>query len=128
MSQRQERFARLVQAELATLIAREIKDPRVADAGLVTITRVEVTADLGLARVAVALHGGDAGKEQALVAGLTRAAPFLRAELRRRVDAKKVPELRFELDRGGDAADRVDAILKTLSPPKPPAPDDEGGA
>lgn len=121
MSQRQERVARLIQAELASLISREIKDPRVADAGLVTITQLRVTADLGLARVAVALHGGDPQKGKALVEGLTRAAPFLRAELRRRLDAKKTPELRFELDHGVDDASKVDEILKSLAAaPKPP--------
>lgn len=116
MSQRQERYAKLVQAELSTLIAREIKDPRVADAGLVTITRVTVTADLGLARVAVVLHGGAADKGKALIEGLTRAAPFLRAELRRRMDSKKTPELRFELDHSVDDASQVEEILKSLKP------------
>lgn len=120
MSQRQERVARLIQAELAGLISREIKDPRVADAGLVTITQVRITADLGLARVSIALHGGDVQKSKALVEGLTRAAPFLRSELRRRLDAKKTPELRFELDHGVDDASRVDQILKDLATaPKP---------
>jgi ribosome-binding factor A len=120
MSQRQERYARLIQEELAGLISREVKDPRVADAGLVTITRVSVTADLGLARVAVVLHGGDPAKQTALVAGLERAAPFLRAELRRRLDSKKTPELRFEIDAGAEASDRVGAILKSLhDEPKP---------
>jgi ribosome-binding factor A len=113
MSQRQERFARLIQEELAGLM-REVKDPRVADAGLITITHVRVTADLGLARVAVALHGGTPERERALAAGLERAAPFLRAELRRRLDSKKTPELRFEIDHGADAAARVGAILNQL--------------
>ncbi len=116
MSQRQERYAKLVQAELATLISREIKDPRVADAGLVTITHVRITADLGMARVAVVLHGGDEEKGKALIIGLNRAAPFLRAELRRRMDSKKTPELRFELDHSVDDANQVEEILKSLKP------------
>lgn len=120
MSQRQERVARLIQAELATLISREVKDPRVANAGLVTITSVRVSADLGLCWVAVALHGGAPDAEKALLAGLERSAPYLRAELRKRLDAKKTPELRFELDRSADDSDRVQDILKTLHPlPKP---------
>jgi ribosome-binding factor A len=113
VTQRQERFARLVQQELAALM-REVKDPRVADAGLITITQLRVTADLGLARVAVTLHGGSPDQEKALLQGLERAAPFLRAELRRRLDTKKTPELRFEIDHGADAAARVGAILDEL--------------
>lgn len=120
MSQRQERYGRLIQEELAGMIAHEVKDPRVSQAGLVTITSVRVTADLGLARIGVVLHGNNPAKQAALVAGLTRAAPFLRAELRRRLDSKKTPELRFEIDPGAEAAERVDAILKSLrdEPPK----------
>ena len=115
MSQRQERVSRLIQAELASLM-REIKDPRVADAGgLLTITRVGVTADLGLARVGVVLHGAEPEKAKLLIEGLTRAAPFLRNELRKRLDAKKTPELRFEIDEGVEQSGKVDEILKDLA-------------
>jgi ribosome-binding factor A len=118
MSQRQERVARLIQSELAMLM-REIKDPRVADAGgLLTITRVTVTADLGLARIGVVLHGEGPEKQKALIAGLTRAAPFLRNELRKRIEAKKTPELRFEIDEGVEASGKVDEILKDLAAEK----------
>ena len=118
MSQRQERFGKLIQAELATMIYRDIKDPRVTEAGgLVTITQVHVTADLGMARVQVTLHDGTPEASEALIAGLNRAAPFLRVSLRKRLDAKKTPELRFELDVGTDAADRVNEILADLKKP-----------
>jgi ribosome-binding factor A len=113
MSQRQERFSRLVQAEVASLL-REVKDPRVADAGLVTITSVRVTADLGLARIGVTLHGGDPAKEKALVEGLARSAGFLRAQLRGRLDSKKTPELRFEIDTAAEASAKVNEILEDL--------------
>ncbi len=79
-----------------------------------TITQVRITADLGLARVAVVLHGGDKVKEKELVAGLERAAPFLRSELRRRLDSKKTPELRFEIDAGAEASNRIGEILKSI--------------
>jgi ribosome-binding factor A len=119
MNQRQERFARLVQEELALLLS-EVKDPRVADAGLITITNVRVTADLGMARIGVSLHGGDPAKEKALLAGLERSAGFLRAQLRNRIDSKKTPELRFDIDRSADHADQVGRILSELDrTPKP---------
>jgi len=116
VTQRQERFARLVHEELALLLS-EVKDPRVADAGLVTITSVRVTADLGLARIGVALHGGDAAAEKALLAGLERSAGFLRSQLRDRLGSKKTPELRFDIDKGVDAADKVEQILRELKQP-----------
>jgi ribosome-binding factor A len=118
MSQRQERFARLVQQELSSLISLEVKDPRVADAGLITITQVEVTGDLGLAKVHVTLHDATPEKGAELIEGLTRAAPFLKATLRSRIDSKKTPELRFYLDHGTDDSVRVQQILAELKQPK----------
>jgi ribosome-binding factor A len=120
MNQRQERFARLVQEELALLLS-EVKDPRVADAGLITITTVRVTPDLGMARVGVVLHGGDPAKEKALLAGLERSAGFLRAQLRNRLESKKTPELRFDIDKGLAASDKVEQILREISGKPTPA-------
>jgi ribosome-binding factor A len=133
VSERAQRFARLVQRELSELLQRGVKDPRVSEAGLVTVTHVRVADDLGVARVLVTLHGGDAIKEKALLAGLSRASAYLRAELMRRLKAKKVPELRFELDRTDERADRVTALLREIAEEGRPEAggagegDDEGG-
>jgi ribosome-binding factor A len=115
MSDRALRFARLIQEELNQLVQREVKDPRVSEAGLLTITHVRVSDDLGVARVLVTLHGGDEQKERALLQGLGSAAAFLRAELGRRLKTKKLPELRFHLDDTDDKADRVSQLLKEIS-------------
>lgn len=135
MSQRAERFARSVMEELARLLP-SVKDPRVVDAGLITVTHVRVSDDLGVARVLVALHPyGELDQKQTatkraeLVKGLGHAAPWLRRELGRALRAKKVPELRFVYDETEERAERVDALLREIAPAAPPAaaPDDDPG-
>ena len=82
-SQRAHRVGDQIQRELADLLANEVKDPRV---GPVTVTGVDVSADLSHATVRFTQL---AGKEQAeaAVAALTRAAGFLRSELGRSAES-----------------------------------------
>ncbi len=115
MSQRAERFARIVREELSILIGGEIKDPRVAEAGLVSVTEVEVSADLGMARVYVWLPDGSPAQQQRLLEGLESARPFLRRELGLRLQSKKVPDLSFRLDDGEERAARVELLLEEIS-------------
>jgi ribosome-binding factor A len=119
MSQRAEKFARMIQEELGGILA-DVKDPRVADAGLLTVTNVRVSNDLGTAHVLVALHEGDAAAKRRLLAGLASARPFVQRELARGIDAKKVPELRFSLDDTDERAARVEALLREIADEKKP--------
>jgi len=122
---RAERFARSVQEELSPLLST-VKDRRVSEAGLLTITHVRVSDDLGVARVQVAVMpfgGGDIQDDQraALLEGLNRAAPYLRRELGRSLQSKKIPELRFHFDETGERAEKVEAILAELKRSAAPA-------
>jgi ribosome-binding factor A len=114
MSQRAERFARLIMEELSGILP-DVKDPRVADAGLITITHVRVSPDLGSAHVLIAVHDEDAGRRKALLAGLASAQAFLRRELGRGLRAKKTPELRFSIDDTDARADRVEQLLREIA-------------
>jgi ribosome-binding factor A len=121
------RAARLneqLKRELSELIRTQVRDPRV---GLVTITGVDVAADLGSARVFVRRAGADDDLDASLE-GLTAAAPFLRSELGRILSIRKIPELRFQKDRSFEHAQRIEQILSEVIVPekKPePAEDDE---
>lgn len=100
MSRRTERVAEEVRAELARLLREEVSDPRV---GLVTLTRVEVSPDLGSARVLwsfVPTTGADAPEREArrTAQGLASAAPFLRRRLAEALPLRRVPELHFRYD------------------------------
>jgi ribosome-binding factor A len=115
---RAERVARSVQEELTGLL-REVKDPRVADAGLLTVTHVRVSDDLGVARVQIALRRFDgqlanAEQTETVLDGLNHAAPFLRRQIGKALRAKKVPELRFHFDEVGDKAARVEELLAEI--------------
>ncbi len=96
------------------MLRREAKDPRV---GMAVITHVDVTADLYHARVYVSVSGDEAERSQVLE-GLAAAAPFIRGELGRRLRLRRIPELRFELDRSLDHALHIERLLReALSPP-----------
>ena len=96
----QEEYARRKQQqaedeERAALI-RRLKDPRVADAGMVSIIRVDTTGDLRYARVWVSVL--DKTQEKDVLKGLKSAAGFLRRELGRALQLRYTPELVWEKD------------------------------
>ena len=116
------RVAEQVQRELAELLRTEIKDPRV---GMVTLTGVEVTADLAHAKVFFStLVGG--GERAETLAGLRRASGFLRSLLGRRLRTHNTPELHFEFDPsledGAKLAKLIDDAVATALPPEPSVP------
>lgn len=93
---RTDRVADQLQKELAVLIQREVKDPRL---GMVTVSGVEVSRDLGYADVHVTLLGEQTPERiEENLAVLKRAAGFLRSQIARRIKLRHVPELRFHYD------------------------------
>lgn len=105
---RTRRVADLIAREIASLIQRNLKDPRVT---LVTVTGAEVSPDLRSAKVFYSVFG-DAGKREATAQALEKAKGFLRRELGARLDLKATPELRFVYD---DTLDRGEHIENLLS-------------
>lgn len=110
MSQRTDRLGDLLRTELAELMRREMRDPRVA---LATVTAVEVTADLRHARVKVSALGDEPARAATMEA-LVHARGFLRRELAHRLNLRITPELRFELDRGPEHSQRIADLLHSL--------------
>ena len=109
-SRRPEQVAENIRQVLAEVIGRELRDPRV---GSVTITRVEVSGDLGHATVYVATSAADDEPARAL-GGLESAAGFLRSKLARVLTMRTVPTLAFALDRGLEHARKIDALLDEI--------------
>ena len=108
MSRRTERVAEAVQALVAELLLREIKDPRI---GLVTITGVQISPDLRHARVYFSCMGDDAQRAQSQK-GLTSAAGFIRSQVARRLGLRVAPQIAFEFDTTFDEAERVSRLIK----------------
>ena len=107
---RPERVGEEIREELAALLVREVKDPAI---GFLTLTRVKVSPDLQLARVFYTTLGDDKARKDTEKA-LARATPFLRRHIGARVRLRRVPELRFEFDRGVEHQDRIEKILMDL--------------
>lgn len=84
-----------IQRELSGAI-RRLKDPRVSDAGMVSITRVDTTGDLRYARIYISVL--DKTREKDVIKGLKSAGGFLRRELGSALQLRYTPELQFEPD------------------------------
>ena len=112
---RDKRIAERIRADIMDLVLRgAIRDPDVQG---VIVSAVDVSADLSVARVWLrALEGDvDAGRRKRLVAAMKRAGGFVRRELGRTLQVRRVPELRFEWDEGADRAARVEALLDEIA-------------
>jgi ribosome-binding factor A len=99
-----------IQADLASLLTRDVHDPGI---GFVTITRVKVSPDLQQARVYYTSIGDDTAKRESARA-LDRATPFLRRQVGQRLRLKRVPELTFFYDESIEQGDRIERILQEL--------------
>ena len=110
MSAKSQRLARIegeMQRVLSTLVAREVRDPRV---GNVTFTAVSVAPDLSTARVYF-MPFGDKHSPEEVGAGLGRAAGFLRGELGRALSLRHAPRLEFLYDEQIEKADKLTRLI-----------------
>jgi ribosome-binding factor A len=99
-----------IRMEIGDLLAREVHDPGI---GFVTVTRVEVTPDLQLARVYYTTLGTDAERRNTARA-LLRAVPFLRHQIGQRIRLRRVPVLEFIFDKSIENQDRVERLLREI--------------
>jgi len=113
-TRRIERVAGLVRAHLTELIRRELGD---AELSQMVVTSVEVTKDLSIASILVRslTTSDDPQARKRLMQRLRKAAPRLRRALGPRLELRRVPELRFEFDVGGDASARVAELLLEIA-------------
>ncbi len=113
MPRRIDRVNELLRSEISHLLAREIKDPRVA--GVISVTGVIASSDLRSARVYVSVMGREKQQQEALD-GIRSAASFLRRELRNRVNLRHTPHLTFQLDDSIQEGDRVLRLMDGFAP------------
>ncbi len=110
---RTERVGDYLKRELATLLQFEVRDPRI---GMVSITDVEVSKDLGHARVYCTVLGKE-DKEDATesITALNKASGFMRSQLSKDSSMRTVPQLRFYFDesvgRGAYLEDLIDRAV-----------------
>ncbi|EIK93981.1 ribosome-binding factor A [Pseudomonas sp. M47T1] len=107
---RTQRIGDQMQRELAQLIRREVKDPRV---GLVTITAVDVSRDVGHAKVFITVMGQDSAEDiKQTIKVLNSAAGFLRVHLGKEMKLRSVPQLHFHYDESVTRGAQLSALIE----------------
>ncbi|HEY0023366.1 MAG TPA: 30S ribosome-binding factor RbfA [Longimicrobium sp.] len=109
---RTDRINEQLKQEISLLIRDQVRDPRV---GLATITAVQTSPELDHAKVYITALGDEAEREEILV-GLRSAAPFIRRELGKSLQMRRIPELHFEIDRVLAEAMRIEQLLREALP------------
>ena len=99
---------------------RSVKDPRVSDQGMITVTRVETTGDLRYAKVWLSVF--DLKDEKEFKKGLKSASGWLRREVGSALTLAYTPELVFEIDHSIEYGAKISGILEGLHLPA----DEEG--
>ncbi|KZN42555.1 30S ribosome-binding factor RbfA [Pseudoalteromonas luteoviolacea] len=112
---RTDRVAQQIQKEIAVILQREIKDPRL---GMVTVSAVEVSRDLSYAKVFVTVLSSKSEDDtKQNLAILNDATGYIRSLLGKRIRARIMPELKFVLDNslmeGMRISNLVDEVIRT---------------
>lgn len=121
MSRRTSRVSELLREEISDLVQRDLKDPRLEGA-LLSITEVEVSADLRVAAVFVS-HLGTVEEREDALAGLQSASSWLERELRRRLRMRRTPSLTFQFDPSIERGARLASTIAELARDRHPGDD-----
>ena len=111
-SRRVLKAAQAIREVVSMAIITDLKDPRVKD---VTVTFVEVSADMRMAKVHVSVMG-DPTKQNLCLKGLQSSAGYLQKKIGNRIDTRYTPRIQFALDKGLQNAMSVTRILEEVLP------------
>ncbi|MGS4047093.1 30S ribosome-binding factor RbfA [Staphylococcus pseudintermedius] len=111
MNMRAERVGEQMKKELMDIINNKLKDPRV---GFLTITDVQPTNDLSLAKVYLTVLGSDKEHENTFK-GLEKAKGFIKSEIGQRMRLRIVPDLQFEYDESIEYGNRIERLIQDLN-------------
>lgn len=114
-SRRSARVGAAMRNALGELLLTGLKDPALAHMGLISVTGVTVSGDLGVATAYVVGTSDDPKAQTAMLDGLERAMPYLRSEIASRLGLRRAPELRFRLDESIPHGRRIETILQELA-------------
>lgn len=105
---RTDRVGQQIQKEIAMIIQREVKDPRL---GMVTVNEVEITRDLAYAKIFVTFFTLEGQCEEESAKILNDAAGYIRTLLAKRIKARIMPELRFVFDKSMSEGVRMTTLV-----------------
>lgn len=109
--QRSHRVGETIHKCVSEILARGLKDPRI---GFVTLTSVEMTPDLHLARIFYTVIG-DEKCQRDTKAGLEKAAPYIRRQLAGQLKMRYIPDLLFVYDTSVEYGVRIESLLKDIA-------------
>jgi len=110
LNQRARRISEMIHHEIASILSREMRDPRLKN---VTVTAVKLTDDLGYAKIYYSAHGTETELKE-VKSALQHALGFFRTKVGERLDLKYVPQLKFYYDETIAHADRMEEIFKAI--------------
>lgn len=119
-SRRQRQVAELLHEEISQLIQHGTRDPRL---GFVTVTGVDVSADLRNAVVYVTVLGDDVDAKSTLE-GLASAAGYFRYQMKQTLSLRHIPEFRFKIDTSLEHGSRIEALLNIINTQQESSDDD----
>ena len=108
--ERPQRVAGLIRQEIASLLTKGLKDPRI---GFVSVMGVRMSKDLRYAVVYVSLYGTERDRKSSLV-GLQSSEGWVRREIGKRLRLRYTPEIRFKEDTTLDRAFQLEEVLRRL--------------
>ncbi len=106
---RSQRVSDLLREEIAEIVIHRLKDPRI---GFVTITGVDVTDDIKIAKIYVSIFKDEDKKTTLEI--LNSAKSFIRSELSKRIRMKSIPSIEFRLDTSIEYGIKIDKLLKKI--------------
>ncbi len=118
MTRRMPKVDDLIQTEVADLLRRNVKHPALMDV-MLSITRVETSPDLQSARVFISIMDDSADAAE-IQEALERSEPFFHRELGRRLHMRRIPHIKFILDRSIAEGDRIATLLREVAATTPP--------
>jgi ribosome-binding factor A len=104
---RSQRVSDLLRKEIADIIMHKLKDPRI---GFITVTGVDVTDDIKIARIYVSILKDE--ERKTTIAILNSAKSFIRSELSKRLRMKFIPSIEFRLDTSIEYGNKIERLLK----------------
>jgi len=114
ISKRPQRVGDLIREVICEMLLRDLNDPRLES---VTITEVEVTADLKLATIFFSAMGSRS-REEASLHGLQGATGYIRKKLGKELRLRYVPDLLFKVDQSFEYGSKIDRLIRTLQEEK----------
>ena len=111
MTRRTYRVAEAIRRVTSEIVQRHLNDPRIK--GFITVTKVEVTQDLRLARIYYSVLG-DEKKKKLVTKGLKSAKNFIRKYIGDELKLRYAPDISLVIDKSFEYKERIDKVLKRI--------------